>query len=86
MDVGTLLLVVVGAILIIVIIALLGGSMAMGGMAMMAGMMSNPLGWLILLILAALIALIGYVLFFQGDQQANAQVLSLLSITNVLGG
>jgi drug/metabolite transporter (DMT)-like permease len=86
MDVGTLLLVVVGAILLIVIIALLGGGMAMGGMAMMAGMMSNPLGWLILLILAALIALVGYVLFFQGDQQASAQVLSFLSITSVLGG
>jgi hypothetical protein len=63
-DVGTILLVVIGAVLLIALIALLGSGMAMGGMAMMAGMMSNPLGWLILLILVAVIALIGYFLLF----------------------
>ena len=64
MDVGTVFLIVIGAILLVVLIALLGGGMAMGGMAMMAGMMSTPVGWAALLILAALIALIGYVLLF----------------------
>ncbi|MBE0409198.1 MAG: hypothetical protein IBX69_05630 [Anaerolineales bacterium] len=64
MDIGTILLIVVGAVLLIVLLALIGGGMAMGGMAMMAGMMSNPVGWLVLLIIAALIALIGYGLFF----------------------
>jgi hypothetical protein len=43
MDVGTVLLIIVGAILLIVILALVGGGMAMGGMAMMAGMMDRAL-------------------------------------------
>jgi len=80
MDVGTVLLIVIGAVLLIALIALLGGGMAMGGMAMMAGMMATPVGWLILLILVGVIALVGYVLLFQGNQQASAQVLSLLSL------
>jgi drug/metabolite transporter (DMT)-like permease len=86
MDVGTILLIVIGAVLLIALIALLGGGMAMGGMAMMAGMMSNPLGWLILLILVGVIALIGYILFFQGNQQASAQVLAMLSALSTIGG
>ena len=86
MDVGTILLVVIGAVLVIALIALLGSGMAMGGMAMMAGMMSNPLGWLILLILVAVIALIGYFLLFQGDQQASAQVFPLLSVIGPVCG
>jgi hypothetical protein len=86
MDVGTILLIVIGAILLIVLIALLGGGMAMGGMAMMAGMMSNPLGWLILLILVAVIALIGYMLLFQGNQGASAQVFSILSSLRFMFG
>lgn len=84
MDVGTVLLIVVGAILLILLIALLGSGMAMGGMAMMAGMMANPVGWLVILILVAVIALIGYMLFFQDGQQAGIQQLLILSITSVL--
>lgn len=38
--------------------------MAMGDMAMMAGMMSSPVGIVVFLILAALIAWIGYFLLF----------------------
>lgn len=86
MDIGTVFLIVIGAILLIVLIALLGGGMAMGGMAMMAGMMSNPLGWLILLILVALIALIGYVLLFQGAGQTSAQLLSVLAAISMFSG
>ncbi|HLA99519.1 MAG TPA: hypothetical protein VJL34_13790 [Anaerolineales bacterium] len=79
MDAGTVLLIVIGAILLIVLIALLGGGMAMGGMAMMAGMMSNPVGWIVLLILVALIALIGYVLFYQGGGVASLHLLATLT-------
>lgn len=79
MDTGTVLLIVIGVILLITLIAIAGGGMAMGGMAMMAGMMSNPFGWLILLILVGLIALIGYMLFFQGGQQASIQLITILS-------
>lgn len=64
MDVGTVLLIIVGAILLIVLLVLLGGGMAMGGMAMMAGMMATPVGWIVLLILAGLVALIGYILIY----------------------
>jgi hypothetical protein len=84
MDVGTVLLIVIGAILLIALIALLGSGMAMGGMAMMAGMMSNPVGWLILLILVAVIALIGYMLLFQGNLQASAQVFSIMSAFSMI--
>jgi hypothetical protein len=79
MDVGTVLLIVIGVVLLVALIAIAGGGMAMGGMAMMAGMMSNPFGWLILLILVGLIALIGYMLFFQGGQQASIQLITILS-------
>lgn len=64
MDIGTILLIVIGAVLFVALLLLLGGGMAMGGMAMMAGMMSNPVGIVVFLILAALIAWIGYLLFF----------------------
>lgn len=86
MEAGTVLLIVAGGILLIVLIVLLGGGMAAGGMAMMAGMMSNPIGWLVLLILAALIALIGYLLFYQGDQQTGAQALRILSMIGMTRG
>jgi hypothetical protein len=79
MDVGTVLLIVIGVVLLVALIAIAGGGMAMGGMAMMAGMISNPFGWLILLILVGLIALIGYMLFFQGGQQASIQLITILS-------
>jgi len=66
MDTGTELLIVIGAIPVIALLALLGGSMAMGGMAMIIGMMSTPVGWVVLLILTALIALIGYTILYSG--------------------
>lgn len=65
LDPGLILLIIVGAVLLIVLIALLGGGMAMGGMAMMAGMMGTPVGW-IALILLGLLALGGYLYFFAG--------------------
>ena len=64
MDAGTILLIVIGAVLLIVLLVVLGGGMAMGGMAIMAGMMATPVGWIVLLILAGIIALIGYVLIY----------------------
>lgn len=64
MDTGTVLLVVIGVLLLVVLLLLFGGGMAMGGMAMMAGTMSSPVGIVVFLILAALIAWIGYVLLF----------------------
>ncbi len=64
-DPGTLLLLIVGAVLVIALIALLGGGMAVGGMAMMAGMMGTPIGW-VALILIGLVALGGYLLYFAG--------------------
>ena len=64
-DPGTTLLLIVGVVLLIALIALLGGGMAMGGMAMMAGMMGTPVGW-IALILIGLLALGGYLLCYAG--------------------
>lgn len=66
MDNGTVLLIVIGVVLLVVLLLALGGGMAMGGMAMMAGMMGTPVGWVVLLILVGLIALIGYAVFFAG--------------------
>jgi len=64
-DPGTVLLLVVGAVLVVALIALLGGGMAMGGMAMMAGMMGTPVGWVALIIIG-LLALGGYLLYYAG--------------------
>jgi hypothetical protein len=66
MDTGTILLIVIGVVLLIILILALGGGMAIGGMAMMAGMMSTPVGWVVLLILVGLMALIGYAVLFAG--------------------
>ena len=66
LDPGTVLLLIVGAVLLIALVALLGGGMAMGGMAMMAGMMGTPIGW-VALILIGLIALSGYIIYFAGS-------------------
>jgi len=66
LDTGTILLIVIGAVLLITLILALGGGMAMGGMAMMAGMMGTPVGWVVLLILVGLVALIGYAVLFAG--------------------
>jgi len=65
LDPGMILLIIVGVVLVVVLIALFGGGMAMGGMAMMAGMMGTPIGW-IALILIGLLALGGYLVFFAG--------------------
>ncbi len=64
MDTGTVLLIVIGVVLLVLLLIALGGGMAMGGMAMMAGMMGTPVGWVVLLIIVGLIALIGYVTLF----------------------
>jgi len=60
MDTATILLIIVGAVLLIVLLLVLGGGMAMGGMVMMVGMMSTPVGWVVLMILVGIIALVGY--------------------------
>lgn len=63
LDPGTVLLIIVGIVLGVVLIAVLGGGAAMGGMAMMAGMMGTPVGWVVLIIIG-LIALVGYLLIY----------------------
>ena len=65
LDPGLILLIIVGVVLLIVLIALFGGGMAMGGMAMMAGMMGTPVGWIALIVIG-LLALGGYLYFFAG--------------------
>lgn len=62
LELGTVLLLIVGAVLLIVLIIFLGGGMAMGGMAMMAGMMGTPVGWVII----GLAALGAYMLYYSG--------------------
>ena len=64
MDIQTIILIVIGVVLLIALVLLLGSGMAMGGMAMMAGMMATPIGWIILLIILALAALVGYMAFY----------------------
>lgn len=64
MDTQTLILIAIGVILLIALILLLGSGVAMGGMAMMAGMMATPVGWVILLVILAVAALIGYLAFY----------------------
>jgi hypothetical protein len=64
MDNGTILLIVIGAILLVALILLFGSGMAMGGMAMMAGMMASPIGWVVLLIILALVGFLGYAAFY----------------------
>jgi len=65
MELGTILLWIVGIVLVVLLVALLGGGMAAGGMAMMGGMMGTPAGW-IALVVVALIALAGYLLYVPG--------------------
>ncbi len=64
MDTQTILLIVIGVILLIAILLLFGGGMAMGGMAMMAGMMGTPVGWVLLLIILALGGILAYVILY----------------------
>lgn len=62
MDTQTLILIVIGVVLLIALVLL--SSVAMGGMVMMAGMMATPVGWVVLLIILAVAALVGYLAFY----------------------
>jgi hypothetical protein len=64
LDPGLIFLLIVAVVLIVILIALFGGGMA-GGMAMMAGMVGTPVGWIALIIIG-LIALGGSLYFFAG--------------------
>ncbi|MCF6277497.1 MAG: hypothetical protein L3J16_01950 [Anaerolineales bacterium] len=64
MDTGTVLLIIVGVILLVALLLLFGGGMAMGGMAMMAGMMATPIGWIALLIILALVGFLAYAVMY----------------------
>lgn len=69
MDVGTLLLIGIGIIVFLVLIVILdlllaGGAMTMGAMYGTMGMMSTPLGWVILLVLLAILGILVYAVFF----------------------
>ena len=59
-DTQTMLLIVIGLVLLVAALLLFGGGMAMGGMAMMAGMMGTPIGWVVLLIILALGGFLAY--------------------------
>ncbi len=54
MDSNTILLIVIGIVLLVALVLLFGSGAAMGGMAMMAGMMATPIGWVVLLVIVAL--------------------------------
>lgn len=54
MDSKMILLISINAILPINLILLLGTGIGIGDMAMMAGMMGPPIGWVVLLIILAL--------------------------------
>ena len=54
MDTNTILLIVIGVVLLVALILLFGSGAGMGGMAMMAGMMGTPIGWVVLLAIVAL--------------------------------
>jgi len=64
MDTQTLILIVIGVVLLVALVLLFGSGMAMGGMAMMAGMMGTPVGWVLLLVILAVAALVGYMAFY----------------------
>ncbi len=54
MDSNTVLLIVIGVILLVALVVLFASGVGMGGMAMMAGMMGTPIGWVVLLVILAL--------------------------------
>jgi len=71
-------------VLLIILIALFGGGMAMGGMAMMAGMMSTAIGWIALIIIG-LLALGAYLYFLREfDPPYRRQPISDRAIQNKL--
>lgn len=67
MDIRMLFLIVIGIIVVLVILDLIlaGGAMTMGMMSGMVGMMSNPIGQGILLILLAILGVLVYAVFFR---------------------
>lgn len=71
MEPVTILLAVVGAIIGLAVIFFLldlffaGGSMTMGMMHGTAFMLSNPIGWAILLVLLAILGVLVYAVFSQ---------------------
>lgn len=73
-GIGIALSIIIGAILLIILGALPGGDIVAGGVTMMAGLISHPLGWNVRRILTALIAPIGYLLSFQSDQQTGGRL------------
>ncbi len=64
---GALFLLVIGVVVVLVILDLIlaGGAMTMGTVHGMAGMMSNPIGQGILLILLAILGVLVYAVFFR---------------------
>lgn len=67
MDIGTVLLIVVGVVVVLVVLDVLlaGGAMTMGTMHGMAMMASNPVGQAILLVLLAILGVLVYAVFFR---------------------
>lgn len=67
MDIRTLFLLVIGIIVVLAILDLIlaGGAMTMGMMSGMVGMMSNPIGQGILLVLLAILGVLVYAVFFR---------------------
>ena len=59
-----ILLIVIGAILLIALILLFASGIGMGGMAMMAGMMASPIGWVVFLIILALAGFLGWAVLY----------------------
>ena len=64
MDPKMILLIVIGAILLIALILLFASGIGMGGMAMMAGMMASPIGWVVFLIILALAGFLGWAVLY----------------------
>ncbi len=54
MDTNSILLIATGVVLLLALVLLFGSGAATGGMAMMAGMMGTPIGWVVLLVILAL--------------------------------
>ena len=67
MELTTILLVVVGVIVVLFLLDLFfaGGGMTMGTMHGMVGMMSNPIGQGILLVLLLILGVLAYAVFFR---------------------
>lgn len=64
MNTQAIFLIIIGVILLTAVLLVFGSGMAMGGMAMMAGMAGTPIGWVLLLIILALGGLLAYVVLY----------------------